>query len=152
VSDELHDLIPSIRLTSVYRHKQSVMFLYDLLTERLEEPQTNISHTAMPTIESHAEFVRAQPYQAWYIIENEHGDHVGAIYLTKQGRNMLGGEIGLYIKQKYRGQRYGVASVNALMDKWKRKQYFLNINPSNAAAIKFWESLGAKPHQITMVL
>lgn len=132
-----------IELRSIYRERDAVNFLYELLKERT--PEQSISHRAMPTLEEHAQFVRSKPYFAWYLIMV--GDEwAGTCYLTHDS------EIGIHIKDGYRGNGYGAQAVSALMTKWPRKRYLANINPANAPSIAFFEKLGARHIQSTFEL
>lgn len=132
-----------INLISVYRERQAIEILYDLLVER--EPHQCISHKNMPNMDEHAAFVRSQPYFAWYLIENEEGSYVGSIYLSKQR------EIGVFIFKRYARSGYGAQAVSALMSKWPGR-FLANINPNNAASIRFFENLGARHIQNTYEL
>ena len=58
--------------------------MYDLLKERLDNPDENISHTKMPTWEEHLAFIGKQPYNEWYVIVNLESpqDCIGSIYIS----------------------------------------------------------------------
>lgn len=132
-----------IELRSVYRERDAVNFLYELLKERT--PEQSISHRAMPTLQEHADFVRSKPYHAWYLLVADN-NWIGTCYLTNAG------EIGIHIKDGERGQGYGAQAVSALMSKWPRKRYLANINPMNQPSIDFFVKLGAKHIQSTFQL
>jgi len=110
-------------------------FLYQVMRERMEEPTTNISHTAMPTHDEHVSFLSSQPYSAHYIVELN-GFDVGVGYLTKAD------EIGVYIKPDYRGQGVGKKTVVAVMLMNPRKRYLANINPLNERSKKLFAGMG----------
>lgn len=114
--------------------------LYDLLEER--EPHQAISHKEMPTYFQHVEFVKSEPYKAWYLITGYQGRVIGATYLSKQN------EIGIGIFKKYQGKGYGRDAVLQLMKKHKGP-FLANINPKNAASIAFFEHLDFGLLQVT---
>ena len=133
----------TVDLVPVYRERQAISILYDLLKERT--PEQAISHKAMPTMEEHAEFVHSRPYLAWYLIQNEDGEYVGSTYLSKHR------EIGIFLFRKYQGRGYGSKAVSALMSRWPGR-FLANINPQNIESQRFFENLGAKLIQYTYEL
>lgn len=135
--------MPLVQLIPVYRERQAVMILYDLLKERT--PEQSISHKKMPTMEEHVKFVHSRPYLAWYLIQNEESEYVGSTYLSRQR------EIGIFIFKRYQGRGYGSKAVRQLMDKWPGR-FLANINPQNTESQRFFENLGAKLIQYTYEL
>jgi len=143
-------------LVDVYSAPEAARVLYDLLAER--EPQTNISHKAMPTWDEHVRFVASKPYQAWYLLEVDDGNNsrtappqiVGAIYLTKPAaKARAGDEIGVFVFKAHRGKGYGKAAIKALMSQHGKRRYLANIAPGNAASIKLFDALGFRHIQNT---
>lgn len=130
-----------IKLTSIYRVREHEQLLYDLLTER--EPHQAISHKRMPTLAEHAEFVRSQPYQAWYFISVEGEGYVGAVYLSKSR------EIGCFVFKRHQGRGYGREAVEALMRKWPGR-FLANVAPTNPESRRFFERLGFRHIQDTL--
>lgn len=138
-----------IRLTSVYTERLASMFLYELLKERLEEPEKNISHKGLPALAEHQQFVRSRPYRAWYLIELVPAGAVpvwiGAIYLT------LAREVGIHVLRAHRGEGYGSVALKELRRQWPGR-LLANINPANAGSIAFFEKHGARHIQNTYEL
>lgn len=134
-----------IRLRSVYETRLAYLYLYRLLEQR--RPEESISHTAMPSLVAHKQFVLSKPYRAWFIIETmENPEWVGAILLTHNN------EIGISIDTEHRRKGYARAAIVRLLrdfeplpaDASKRLGCFVaNINPSNEASIKLFTGLGA---------
>lgn len=129
-----------IRLVSVYRRRDHLALLYDLLSER--EPHQAISHRRMPTLAEHAEFVRTQPYLAWYFGEVD-GEVVGSIYLTRAR------EVGCWVFKAHQRRGHGRAMVEELMRKWPGR-FVANVAPSNPDSRRFWERLGFEHIQDTL--
>lgn len=142
----------SVYLKSIYRERKATEYLYNVLRIRLEqEPETNISHKAMPTWQAHCEFVRSQPYRAWYLIlrKPEHPsndeDWLGAIYLTRDR------EVGVWVDPSFRAKGYGAQALTLLRERWPGR-ILANVNPANTASIKFFERMGARQLQQTYEL
>jgi RimJ/RimL family protein N-acetyltransferase len=114
-----------------------------LLDERT--PEQSISHKSMPTFREHCDFVRSDPYYAWYLVHDDAGVMVGTVYLTKQR------EIGISILERYRRAGYGRRALLALMELHPGK-FLANINPSNTDSIKFFERFGFRHIQNTYEL
>lgn len=137
-----------MKLLSVYRHKDSVGILYEFLKQRMEEPETNISHTKLPTLDAHKNFFyfgtdgKGPPYQCWYFILDDHDTIVGSIYLSKHR------EIGVYIRPEFRNKGYGRQGIKMLMDKWPGR-FLANINPDNKRSIDMFERMGFSLLQVT---
>ena len=131
-----------IELQPIFRYRDHVQVLYDLLGERT--PDQSISHGEMPDLETHAKFVRSKPYDAWYfIVDNEVLEGiVGSLYLTDRK------EIGIAIFEKYKGKGYGTEAVKKIMAMWKGP-FYANINPVNTPSVKFFKGLGAELVQHT---
>lgn len=124
--------------------REPAAVLYQLLLER--EPEVNISHKVIPTFEQHLEYVKLNPYLAWYIIEGAHDKQVGAVYLTRQR------EIGVFVLKAHRRIGYGEFAVKEIMTRWKGEPFLANIAPNNKASIAFFAGLGAKKIQETYEL
>jgi len=133
-------------------------FLYALVRERLDEPDTNISHQRMPSWEEHMAFINRHPYRLWYMI-TEYSvtnpfDYVG--YVSATVRN----EIGIILARSARGRGIGPEAVRQFMamhqplpaDPSERVgKWLANINPANARSIGMFKALGFRAHQITMI-
>jgi RimJ/RimL family protein N-acetyltransferase len=117
-------------------------FLYDLLKLRMDEPELNISHRALPPYHNHVQFVRDNPYAAYYIVDVL-GVPAGAAYLTRQN------EIGVYLLPDRRGKKYGPAAVAQVMEENPREKYLANINPRNEISQLVFERLGFRLIQYT---
>lgn len=131
-----------MNLVSVYDREEAAGILYDLLSERDIE-KVGISHKRMPSYEEHIAFIRSEPYQAWYLIED--AGYVGSIYLTRQR------EVGLFIFIEQQGKGYGRLAIELLRAKHPGK-LLANINPANCRSIRFFETLGFEHIQNTYAL
>jgi RimJ/RimL family protein N-acetyltransferase len=142
-----------IRLVDVYRGKiapGAVEFLYELLKER--PPEANISHGEMPTIEQHRGFVMRRPYRAWFIVENDEGERVGAVSVTTRN------EVGIAILKAHQRKGYGVAAIEALLrsavlapasPSEVPRKLVANVAPGNATSRAMFEKMGCKLIQVT---
>ena len=70
--------------------ERNAEFLYDMLKER--DPTINVTHKELPSFNKHLEFIKSNPYDAWYIIEIK-SKQVGHIYIDNESR------IGWFIKK-----------------------------------------------------
>lgn len=130
--------------------------LYEILQERNGDDTVNISHRELPSFSQHKEFVQNHPYAAWYLIEEPElagGYAVGSIYLTKPPRpSVAGNEIGVFIRENYRGRGVGKKAIAALMEIHGPGRYLANVNPANARSIGMFESMGFAHCQNTYAL
>lgn len=134
-----------IRFRDVYRTKHAAGYLYRLLEQR--QPNESISHTAMPSLTGHTQFVESQSYRAWYIIETTTSpEWVGAVLLTKNN------EIGIAIDLEHRRKGYARAALQKLLrdhdplpgvPSQRRAQFVANISPANPSSIRLFTGLGA---------
>jgi RimJ/RimL family protein N-acetyltransferase len=134
-----------VRLISVYDDYEcphAEVILYDLLKER--EPHQNISHKALPSFKEHKTFVRSRPYACWRIIENDDGDHVGSVYLTRQH------EIGIFIFKAHQGKGYGKQALEQMMKLAPRSYYLANVSIRNATSMNFFVKEGFEMLQVTL--
>lgn len=116
--------------------------LYDFLRERIDHPDTNISHKRLPLYGEHCLFVAERPYFAWCLIQ-EGEEAIGSIYLTRND------EIGIFIMASHQGKGIGEQAIRLLMKSHRRDSYFANINPQNERSIAFFKRLGGKCIQHT---
>lgn len=121
--------------------------LYEILKERTGDTTVNISHNGeLPPFSQHRDFVLNHPYAAWYLIEEPElagGYAVGSIYLTKPPRpSVAGNEIGVFIRENYRGRGIGKKAVAILMEHHGPGRYIANINPRNTRSIGMFEAMG----------
>lgn len=128
-------------LDSVYNKPQYDSILYNLLSER--EPYQSISHQSMPSYAEHLEFYESRPYKHWFMILNDDQVALGAVYLTHNN------EIGIHIFKQFRGRGYGLEAVEMLMAKYPGETFLANVNPSNEASIRLFQSLGGEHIQNT---
>jgi RimJ/RimL family protein N-acetyltransferase len=132
-----------IRFTDVYEpgnFERNVGILYQLLKER--EPNENISHREMPTLDQHLQFVLSRPYRDWYIV-NKFDTPVGAIYLSKDN------EIGIWVLKEHRKNGHGAQAVTNLMQKYRGWRLKAHVAPGNLASHSMFRALGFKPLQMT---
>ena len=122
---------------------EAAKLLFELLAERPKE--ACISHCVMPTWEQHIRFIQSNPYDRWFLIEENPGI-VGSIYLTKLG------EIGVSIFKQYQGRGFAKAAILDLMSRFPNRRLLANVAPANEASSKLWESLGGKVVQKTYEL
>ena len=151
-----------IRLVDVYQGTGvapgAIEFLYQLIEQRMTEPEVNISAT-MPTLEQHRQFVHRRPFRCWYLIEVEcpvsGAGWVG--YVSATQRN----EIGVVLLKEHRGQGFGAQAVRTLLDlhqplpaipSERRGEWLANINPANEASTALFRSLGFTHIQNTYAL
>lgn len=123
-------------------------FLYSILSRRLAEPWSNISHRELPDYDVHCEFVRQKPYLAHYVV-TDHRLLIGAAYLTKLH------EIGIWIAPEYRREGVGAWVLHTLMrlHRGDVEDFVANINPQNEASKLFFARNGfrlaaATPEQL----
>lgn len=130
-----------MRLVSVYESDgdSAAMFLYELLAER--KPEESISHKAMPTYAQHCLFIEGHPYLAWYIVENDVGFPLGAVYISRQR------ELGVSIAGNCRKRGFGEQALRELMRRHPGR-FLANINPDNRASIALFRKLGFGPEPI----
>lgn len=136
-----------------YTTRDAPDILWNLLVERNEEPEINISHT-MPTRDQHEAFIKRTPYAYWFLIKVE-GNWIGYVNVTWKN------EVGIILFRAYRGTGYGKKALRKLLDEVvplpgsasERPDYFVaNINPANERSIHLFQSLGFKLHQLTFAL
>lgn len=143
-----------MKLTDVYQGGRvapgAIDFLYALLQERPAE--ANISHSAMPTIEQHRQFVHRRPYRCWYIIENGEGERVGALYATELN------EVGVAILQAHQRRGYALRALTEFLASHpaleaiparRPSRYVAHVAPTNEASKALFEHLGGKQIQVT---
>jgi len=114
-------------------NENDIMFLYNLLEKR--NPDLNISHKQMPTLDEHKEFVLSKPYTNWYIIK-KNNDKIGAIYLSKND------EIGISILENFEFDEIAKESFKIIMELNPRKRYLANVSPKNKSSQEFLERNG----------
>ena len=131
-----------MKLVPIGREEKAVAILYALLGERTAEQ--SISHKGMPSWDEHEAFVRSNPYQAWYLLQ-EGDEYVGSVYLSKQR------EIGIFIFERYARRGYGRQGVELLMQRWPGR-FLANINPANGRSIEFFQKLGFRHIQNTYAI
>lgn len=119
-------------------HGVYIKFLYDLLKERLDHPEWNISHTKMPTWEEHVKFVHNAKYRMYRVIVN--ADYptqcIAAFYVTKQN------EIGIHVAEQFRGKGYAKKIIQDFLDIHPDEVFYANINPQNEKSVKFFVAFG----------
>lgn len=146
-----------IALANVYQDGKiapgAVEFLYTLLAER--PAHANISHGELPSLEQHRAFVQRRAYRAWYIIENEDGERVGAISLTNNN------EVGVAVKEGFQHRGYATAAVRELIRlhapladvrSVRSGKFLANVAPANEVSHMLFEKLGARAIQVTYEL
>ena len=139
-----------IEFVDVYQDSLASWFLWDVLRDRMDDPDVNISAT-MPTWEEHVKFFNSKPYPLWFLISNGR-EYVGYISLTNRN------EIGIVILKEHHNKGYGSSAVKKLMDEYdlfppipseRVGKFIANINPLNTKSIEMFERLGFKHIQNT---
>ena len=97
-------------------------FLYDMLKER--DATINVTHKKLPTFVEHLEFIKSDPYDAWYIIEIE-SKQIGHIWLDNVDR------IGFFTKKEFKGFGFIIPAFEKLKEIHPRKKYVGKLNPKN---------------------
>ncbi len=120
-----------MRLIPVQEIADAACYLYALLLER--DPEANISHKAMPTVDDHLAFVRSNPYADWCLIWEQH--IVGATYLTHAD------EVGIFIFKHSQGRGLGSAAVRMMMSRHPGR-VLANVAPTNERSRRMFEKLG----------
>lgn len=132
-----------IALQDIYHTPQASEILWQLMLERSEEDQVNISFT-MPRREEHEAYVQRTPYAHWFLAQ-EGTEWLGSVSVT--WRN----EVGIVLFQDCRGRGYGKRVLEEFLRAvvplpaapGERPGYFVaNINPENARSIRLFQSLG----------
>jgi len=104
----------------------AIEFLYELLKER--PPEANITHTTMPTIEQHRQFVHRRPYRAWLLIENDAGERVGCLYLTDRN------EVGIFIKREHQRKGYAEGAILEMLERFEPLSAQASVRPAKFVA------------------
>ena len=139
-----------IEFHDVYSTPGSSQLLWELMLERTEEHEVNISFS-MPSREEHEAFIKHSPYALWYLAEADN-DWIG--YINASWDN----EIGIWLFRAHRGEGYGPKILKQFLSEisplpgvpGKRRGHFIaNINPLNERSIHLFKSFGFKHIQNT---
>jgi RimJ/RimL family protein N-acetyltransferase len=123
--------------------RRDYRFLYNLLRQR--DSTVNISHSKMPTWKEHETFLDCQPYPVHEIII--FGPRkIGMFYLTNKN------EIGIFIDQYYQAEGFGRLALKMILERFKDRKLFANINPKNMRSQKLFASFDFKAIQVTYAL
>ena len=142
-----------IEFHDVYTTYGASQILWDLLLERAEEHDVNISFT-MPTRQAHEAFIKDTPYAHWYLAEDE-GDWFGSVNASWYN------EIGIWLFREHRGKGLGRPILKKILAEadvlpgipGERSGHFIaNIHPQNDRSIHLFKSLGFKHIQQTYSL
>lgn len=122
-------------------------FCYELMKERITEPNINISHTKMPTWEQHlAHFEKNNPYKEYFFLKKGDGLRVGICYITHKN------EIGIFVSKKYQKLGFGKKALQYVLHFYGNETILANINPNNEVSRKLFEGLGAELIQVTYAI
>lgn len=139
-----------IEFHDVYSTPGSSQFLWELMLERTEEHEVNISFS-MPSREEHEAYIKGSPYALWHLAEADVG-WIG--YINASWEN----EIGIWIIREHRGAGYGPQILKKFLSEvsplpgvsGKRPSHFVaNINPLNGRSIHLFKGFGFKHIQNT---
>jgi GNAT superfamily N-acetyltransferase len=127
-------------------------FLYGVLIERLKDPDSNISHKAMPSWEDHVAYLHSGVYQAHYLaVLGAHDDIcIGHCYVDKDDH------VGVYIHPLYRRRGFATWMLGELIKRHPPPLY-ANVNRHNMASLKLFDAMGFRLHstppvQVTLKL
>ena len=104
----------------------------NLLYLQLKERSHNISHEVLPSFEEHNDFVKNNPYRAWFIVKHE-STFIGNIYIqfdNSVGLN-LGENITSFLIQKVLSLIYLELSPLESVPSSRPGNYFVNVPSSN---------------------
>ena len=119
------------------RDMADIVFLALVLRWRLEEPDTNISHKAMPTWQAHMDYVKGNPHFASFLIKTGNTS-CGHCYVSKAN------EIGVYVAPLYRRDGIGLFALKEMLKiaEQRGKPILANINPANAPSYALFRKVG----------
>ena len=132
-----------IEFHDVYTTPGASQILWELMLERAEEHEVNISFS-MPSRDEHEAYIRHSPYALWYLA-NVDDDWIG--YVSASWIN----EIGIWIFRQHRGRGYGPKMLKTFLSEssplpgipGQRSSHFIaNINPKNERSIHLFKSFG----------
>ena len=141
-------------LVSVYREPEAAKILYALLEQRVQSPEMNISHAAMPSWRAHLRFIRSRPYQVWFIVKAEDLP-AGTIYGTRLN------EIGMHLFPDHQHQGIGREALAMFLRRarplpavpaMRSGKWMANVNPANIRSAKFFSEAGFRLKQLTFQL
>lgn len=141
--------------------KHAEQFLYELMIERQQDPEVNISHQGLPTMAQHEAFVRRKPYRFWYLIDwlqpGPRGDRLWVGYVSATHNN----EIGIIIQRSSRGVGLGPMAVRMFlanhhpepgMASTRADRWLANVAPGNERSKAMFNKLGFTVIQHTYAL
>ncbi len=138
----------------VYQVEEACQFTYNLLAIRIKEPESNISHLEMPTVNEHMRFFNSRPFRRWWLVKADNA-WVGTAYVSTRN------ELSVVLLPQYRRRGYGRETIQWIIDHVpplpespavRTGEFLANINPANAASIALFEGLGFKHVQNTYQL
>lgn len=146
-----------IRYLDAYGEARAPKFLWQMMEESMDEPDTRISHEDMPSWDEHVLFLKARSRRVLLLIEDDsvrlaEDELVGFVSLTYMN------EIGVRIRKAMRGRGHGALGVQHIITNYapmpaqasvRQGRFIANINPANAASIALFTKLGAKHIQNT---
>ena len=100
--------------------EENADFLYEMLKER--DSTINVTHKELPSFNKHLEFIKSNPYDAWYIIEIE-SKQVGHIWLDNVDR------IGWFTKKEFKGFGFVILAFEELKRLHKEKNISVKLTP-----------------------
>jgi len=105
--------------------EEDAKFLYEMLKER--DSIINVTHKKLPSFAQHLQYIKSQPYDAWYIILVE-SKKVGHIEIFSDDR------IGWFLKKEFKGFGFVIPAFEELKKLHKREKYIGKVNPKNFEA------------------
>ena len=129
--------------------KKDIDILYDLLSKK----NHSISHEIMPDFEEHKNFVKSNPYRAWYLIYFKE-EAVGSFYLSND--NSIGINIEEYqdiecMKELLIFIKNNHSPLKPIKSK-RAAKFHIHISPENSFLRNSLEKLSKKLIQITYLI
>ena len=129
-------------------NKHQIEILFDLLNKR----KHSVSHVDMPSWSEHDEFVKTNPYRAWYLIKDNE-NYIGTVYLTNENHisisfpysNYSGvDEVLSWVIQNHKPLK-GIKSV-------RPDCYQINIPASDVGFMALLDNMGYDQAQVTYLI
>jgi hypothetical protein len=138
--------MPELRFEKIIPTDEQISALYELLKLRSHR----ISHLSSPSFSDHSNFVRNNPYRAWFLLRLD-DRYIGSIYATLEnslGVNILDSYLDYCLRpviDKVMSELNPLPAVSSV-----RAGYFsINVPFSNKIMAAKLEAMGFVPSQIT---
>lgn len=141
-----------MKLVPIENVSEAERLLYQILSERPKA--SSISHKTMPNEKAHSEFVMNHPYRYWFLIWHRDA-YIGDICVTPLN------EVGIHLRESFRGRGLGKKAISLFLATHdplpaitavRRGRWLANVSIINPSSKVFFEKIGFKPIQQTMIL